>query len=98
MDLAIDQRSVGNRWSLKATGLAGWGLQPITHVAQAEPILASRAAGRIVIEHGRLQAIYGRWWPHGGNMLQAQWDQWCRGLPRDRCEVFYHAPFSAPDS
>jgi len=96
MDLAIDQRGVGNRWSLAATGWSGWGLPPITHVAQGQSCLAGRSAGRIVTERGQLQAVYGRWWPHSGNMLQVYWDQLFRGLARDRCELFYHAPLSAP--
>lgn len=96
MDLAADQRGLGNRWSL-AGGLAGWGLLPVTHVAQHRHLLANRCAGRIVTQAGKLQAIYGRWWPHGGNFLQAQWDLLMRPVASDRCELFYHAPLSAPN-
>ncbi len=95
MDLALDQRGLGNRWSL-ATGLAGWGLPPVTHVARQHHVLRSRRVGRIVTQAGKLEGVYGRWWAHGGNMLQVQWDLLVRSIPRDRCEIFFHVPLSAP--
>lgn len=96
MDLALDQRGIGNRWSL-ATGLAGWGLPPVTHVARKHDWLARRRAGRIVTQDGKLRAVYGRWWPYGGNMLQVQWDLLFRTMPVDRCELFFHAPLACPN-
>ena len=95
MDLAVNQGSLGNRWSLKR-GLAGWGLQPVTQVARQADWLRQRGAGIIETQQGRLQAVYGRWWPHAGNLLQMQWDLLMRHLPPDRCELFYHAPLGSP--
>lgn len=89
MDLAVDQRGLGNRWSL-AGGVAGWGLSRVTDVAASSALLRRRRAGRIVTQAGRLQAIYGRWWPYAGNLLQAQWDALFRPLGEDRCELYYH--------
>ena len=96
MDLAVDQAGAGDRWSLTA-GVAGWGLQPVTHIARQAPLLAARRAGRIVTHAGRLVAVYGRWWPHAGNLLQVHWDQYWRSLPSDFCELYYHAPWSVPN-
>ncbi|MEZ6078739.1 MAG: hypothetical protein R3C56_24620 [Pirellulaceae bacterium] len=89
MDLAIDQTGLGNRWSL-AAGLAGWGLSPVTDVAASVELLRVRRSGRIVTQAGRLQAVYGRWWPYTGNLLQAKWDALLRPVASDRCELFYH--------
>lgn len=89
MDLAIDQTGLGNRWSL-AAGLAGWGLSPVTDVAGSFELLRVRRSGRIVTQAGRLQAVYGRWWPYTGNLLQAKWDSRLRPVACDRCELFYH--------
>lgn len=89
MDLAVDQTGTGNRWSL-AAGLAGWGLSPVTDVAESAELLRSRRSGQIVTQAGRLQAIYGRWWPYAGNLLQAKWDALLRPVASDRCELFYH--------
>ncbi len=95
MDLAIDQAGAGTRWSL-AAGIAGFGLQSVTNVALGRQLLAARRTGRIVVDQGTLQAIYGRWWPHTGNLMQVLWDMNFRGVQRDRCELFYHEPLSAP--
>lgn len=95
MDLAIDQGSVGHRWSL-SRGLAGWGLEPVTQVTCQAELLRQRGSGVIETRAGRLQAVYGRWWPHAGNLLQMQWDLLLRQLPQDRCELYYHAPLGAP--
>ncbi|MEO8269069.1 MAG: hypothetical protein ABI557_05080 [Aureliella sp.] len=89
MDLAIDQTGLGNRWSL-AAGLAGWGLSAVTDVAASAALLRSRRSGQIVTQAGRLRAIYGRWWPYAGNLLQAKWDARLRPMAGDRCELFYH--------
>lgn len=89
MDLAIDQRGVGNRWSLTA-GLAGLGIRPVTHVSRGSRVLARRRAGRIVIENASLEAVYGRWWPHSGDLLSVCWDTNFRPLAVDRCELFYN--------
>jgi hypothetical protein len=95
MDLAFDQTSFGNRWSL-AAGIAGIGLRPVSLVSQNRQLLFRRKVGRIVTQRGRLEAIYGRWWPHWGSMLQVQWDTRARALQQDRCELFYHQPTAAP--
>lgn len=94
MDLAVDQTGTGNRWSLNG-GLAGWGMTPVTDVAGSRDALRERRAGRIVTCAGRLQAVYGRWWPYAGNLLQVQWDILCPSTHEDRCELFYHVPSSA---
>lgn len=94
MDLAVDQRSVGNRWSL-AAGVAGFGLAPVTNVSDYRELLRRRRAGRIVTQAGQLHAIYGRWWPHSGNLFQVQWDTMFRNVAGDRCELFYHVPSAA---
>ncbi len=94
MDLAVDQTSLGNRWSL-AGGIAGWGITPVTDMASSGDLLRHRRAGRIVTQNGRLQAIYGRWWPYSGNLLQAQWDMLFPSMHKDRCELYYHVPSSA---
>ncbi len=93
MDLAVDQRDAGHRWSL-AAGLAGWGLQPITCIVSARDVLRCRRAGRIVIDVGQLTAVYGRWWPYSGDLLHVRWDTAFRGMQRDRCELYYHCPKS----
>ena len=95
MDLAINQRNSGARWSL-AGGLAGIGLARVTHVAAGADILARRRCGRIVTSRGRLDAVYGRWWPHLGNLLQVLWEMNFRTVRRDHCELFYHQPLSSP--
>ncbi len=94
MDLAIDQTGLGNRWSLDG-GLPGWGIAPVTDIASAEGLLRAHGAGRIVTRNGRLQAIYGRWWPYSANLLQVHCDMSFRHLPDDRCELYYHEPRSA---
>lgn len=94
MDLAVDQTGTGNRWALNG-GLAGWGMTPVTDVAGSRDALRERRAGRIVTCAGRLQAVYGRWWPYAGNLLQVQWDILCPSTHEDRCELFYHVPSSA---
>jgi hypothetical protein len=95
MDLAIDQRSFGNRWSLDC-GVAGWGLKPVSHIARGKEFLVTRRAGKIVTENGQLRAVYGRWWPHAGNLLQVLWDINFRSPGHDRCQLFYHQPRSSP--
>ncbi len=95
MDLAIDQTGIGARWSI-AHGLAGLGLSRVSHVAHGAGLLRQRSCGRIVTSGGRLEAVYGRWWPHLGNMLQVLWDVNLRTMPADRCELYYHQPLSSP--
>ena len=93
MDLAIDQRGARSRWSLDC-GWAGWGLKPVHDVAASRPFVRERRSGRIVVENGRLEAIYGRWFAYQGNLLQVLWDRRLRGMTEDRCELFYHTPKS----
>lgn len=73
--------------------LAELGLRCVRTIAQSESLLARRRQGRIVVENGRLEGISGRWWPYQGTLLHAWYDQRFRNFPRDRCELFYHAPF-----
>lgn len=94
MDLAVDQTGIGNRWSLDG-GLAGWGMTPVTAIASSREVLRQRRAGRIVTRSGRLQAVYGRWWPYSGNLLRVQLDTLFPSSDEDRCELFYHVPSSA---
>ncbi len=95
MDLAIDpQRDLVRRPTLER--IAGFGLTPVTHIAQQSQLLAKWRAGHIVIQDGRLVAVYGRWWPYIGNHLRVAWDQRFRPTADNRCELFYHAPLSAP--
>lgn len=94
MDLAIDQTGHRSRWSLDG-GLAGFGLQPVTHIAAQQQLLAGRRMGRVVIENGRLKAVYGRWWPHAGNLLQIFWDLHVGTRKCNRCELFFHEPLTA---
>lgn len=91
MDLALDQTSHRSRWSL-AGGLSSFGRSAIRNVVANSAALRRTRSGRIVIEKGRLDAIYGRWWPYTGNMLQVWWDIKLRRYPRDRCELYFHAP------
>lgn len=95
MDLAIDQTSLGARWSI-AHGPAGWGMTPVTHIARQAKTVARRKCGRIVVNRGTLEAVYGRWWAYQGNHLQVLWDKRTRRFPRDRCELYYHAPWASP--
>ncbi len=96
MDLAIDQRSHGPRWSL-AAGLPGLGLPAVTHLARGRATLAARRNGRIVIDGARLVAVHGRWWPHWSSLLDVWFDIRRRPLRSDRCELYYHQPWGAPN-
>lgn len=95
MDLAVDQRGLGNRWSV-AGGLASWGLAPVEHIARSRRVLAGRGSGRIVTERARFTSVFGRWWPYWGNWCEYLWDARFRGVRGDRCELYYHVPWSAP--
>jgi hypothetical protein len=95
VDLAIDQAGTRDR-RLLAGGWAGVGLLPVTHIAQQAELLRRRRYGRIVTQQGRLRAIYGRWWPHLGNLMQVCWDMNFRNVAPDRCELFYHQPLASP--
>lgn len=95
MDLAINsQRHLVRRPILER--FAGLGLRPVTCIADQSQQLATRSAGHIVVQGGRLVAVFGRWWPYLGNHLRAAWDKRFRFSEADRCELFYHAPFSSP--
>lgn len=74
---------------------AGWGLTPVTRFSAQQNLLRRRQCGHIVVEHSRLVAIYARWWPYFGNLLQAACDQRCRHQ-MDRCELYFHVPWTAP--
>ncbi len=67
----------------------------MTQVSLQQELLKQRTCGRIFVERTRLVAIYGRWWPYYGNLLQAAWDQRFR-RQEDCCELYYHVPWSAP--
>ena len=95
MDLAIDSRCDLVRRPI-VERLAGFGLSPVTHIAQQAQQLAARRAGHIVVQGGRLVAVFGRWWPYLGNHLRAAWDQRFRQTEVDRCELFYHTAISSP--
>lgn len=95
MDLAIDQTRSGNR-RLLAGGWAGFGLRPVTHIAQQAELLQARRYGTIATQRGQLHAIYGRWWPHFGNLMQVLWEMNFRTVAPDRCELFYHQSLSSP--
>lgn len=95
MDLAVDSRfDLVRRPILER--LAGLGLPTVTHIAHQSQQLQALRAGHIVVQGGRLVAVFGRWWPYLGNHLRAAWDQRFRQTEVDRCELFYHAPLSAP--
>ncbi|MEM7473877.1 MAG: hypothetical protein AAF483_02735 [Planctomycetota bacterium] len=70
-------------------------MQPVVHVAEQAEYLKARRCGRIVVERGRLDAVYGRWWPHETSLLEVYWDRWRRNYTSDRCELFYHAPWGS---
>ncbi len=95
MDLAVDQTVNRPRRPL-THNLIGLGLKPVRRVAYEAELLAGRRCGCIVIDQVQLEAIYGRWWPFLGNMLQVWWDRQLRCFPRDRCELYYHTPLSMP--
>ena len=88
MDLAADKASHRSRWSL-GTGMAGFGLLPITCPVNQRDLLVARRMGKIVIEAGRLRAVYGRWWPHQGDLWQVFWDRSFRTITSDVCELYY---------
>lgn len=93
MDLAVDQECHRSRWVL-ASGL-GFGIQPVSNIAQHAELLANRRCGRIVAERGQLEAVYGRWWPYIGSLLQTWIDKRFRLVTSDRCELYYHAPLTS---
>lgn len=92
MDLAFDQRVSGSRWSL-ANGL-GLGLRPVHSIGTDQARLSARMCGRIVIEDRRVEAVYGRWWPYSASLLRVWMDKRWRSFPSDRCELYYHAPWT----
>lgn len=95
MDMAIDsRRDLVRRPILEQ--MAGMGLPPVTHIARQTPQLAARRAGQIMVQGGRLVAVFGRWWPYVGNHLRAAWDQRFRQTAADRCEIFYHSAIASP--
>jgi hypothetical protein len=94
VDLAIDQRGARSRWSLDC-GWAGWGLQPVHDVGALRSLVRQRRSGRIVVQNGRLDAIYGRWLAYQGNLVQVLWDRHLRMMTEDRCELYYHSPRSS---
>ena len=95
MDLAIDsQYDLVRRPILER--LASLGLSPVTNIARQAKLLTARRAGHIVVQGGRVVAVYGRWWPYLGNHLRAAWDQRFRKTAEDRCELFFHSTISSP--
>lgn len=105
MDLAIDTRlDLGRRPA--AERLAGFGLAAVTDMAAQQPLIRQRGAGHIVVANGNLVAIFGRWWPYLGNHLRAAMDRRhrhsacersaCEHSACNRCELFFHTPWSAP--
>lgn len=96
MDLAIDQIGTRSRWSLSG-GLAELGIAPVQQMTAQADRLRQRRNGRIVTENGRLDAVYGRWWPHLGDMLNVLWDTHARTFIQDRCELYFHQPLGSPD-
>ncbi len=95
MDLAIDSQCGLVRRPI-VERLAGIGLSPVTHIAVHGHQLKARRAGHIVVQHGQLVAVFGRWWPYLGNHLRAAWDQRFRQTSEDHCELFYHTAISSP--
>ena len=93
MDLAIDQAGRRASWSLAKP--AEIGLQPVSNVGAAGEVLKSRRYGRIVVDSGRLEAVYARWWPHVSSLIEVQWEKWRRAFEQDRCELFYHIPWGS---
>ncbi|MEZ6135277.1 MAG: hypothetical protein R3C53_10240 [Pirellulaceae bacterium] len=67
----------------------------MTDLTSGASTLRTRRCGRIVTAGGRLQAVYGRWWPHLGNLLQVLWDMHAPTGRRDCCELFYHQPLNS---
>lgn len=90
MDLAVSQGISRHCRELRPE-LAGWGLKPVTQIASMGALLRRRKLGRIVIQDGRLQAVYGRWWPYYADIFQARVDAAFRTVRPDRCELFYHS-------
>jgi hypothetical protein len=70
-------------------------LVPVTQLPLHADLLSQRRCGHIVVKRTRLVAVYGRWWPYYGNLLQAAWDGHFR-RDDDSCEIFYHVPWSTP--
>jgi hypothetical protein len=94
MDLAIDSRRIMVRRPFLER-LAGLGWPPITEIAKQSQQLEALRAGHVVVQGGRLVAVYARWWPYLGNHLRAAWDQRFRQSEIDRCELFFHAPLGS---
>lgn len=95
MDLAVNSRvDLGRRPATER--IASFGLAPVTDIATQQQVLLERRSGCILVNRGHLSAVFGRWWPYLGNQLRTAWDQRFRRAGEDRCELFYHSPWSAP--
>lgn len=91
MDVVAITRNGGNSRPINRSTI-----EDKLHVDQ----LAAQAkwrCGRIVCENGQLTSIRRRWWPYLGNIVQAMLDTKLRPLKKDRCELFYHQPWSSPN-
>jgi hypothetical protein len=95
MDSAISQTGARAQ-HLVGGGWASLGLRSASHLVRDADLLARRRCGCIVTRAGKLEAVYGRWWPHLGNMMQILWDTHFKTLDRDCCRLFYHQPLTSP--
>lgn len=76
--------------------MSEFALRPVTDPDQQFIQLERRSHGRIVTQAGQLEAVYGRWLPYHSNLWRVWWDQRARRFPSDRCELYYHTPWSSP--
>lgn len=97
MDLATGEAINLGSQPRREFHLASLGLRPETSFATGSPQIARWRSGRIVVEDGWLASVCGRWWPYRGSFAQAYYDMRFRPLRQDRCELYYHQPWSSPD-
>lgn len=65
-------------------------------MASSADRLSKLRCGRITTRNGRLEAVYGRWWPYYGSLFEVWCDMRFRSGAGDRCDLYYHAPLSSP--
>jgi hypothetical protein len=76
--------------------VAEFGIRPIADIAASRKALAACRAGRIRTRQGRLEAVYGRWWPYCGSLLGVWWDARYLTQAADCCDLYFHVPLTAP--